>query len=149
MRADEIMSKQPVTIKADLTCLHAAELMVENKISILPVVSAQEELVGVITQSDFVGRQVEVPHALVSIKTILGKNFYNRDIEEIYKESKETLVGDVMTKNVISVKPDQSVNTVVNLMIDHNLKRVPVVDDSGKLVGIITRRNLLEAFVKS
>jgi CBS domain-containing protein len=147
MKVSEIMSSNPVTLTDEATVLDAAETMMMEKISVVPVVDAENKLIGLITQSDFVGKEKRVPHALVSIKELLGKQFHNRDIEEIYRESQETPITEVMTKKVISVDKDTTVSELIDLMIKKHLKRIPVLSDEGKLLGIVTRRNLLQAYL--
>ena len=141
------MSQNPITIGADKTVRDAAKVMLEHHISILPVVDSSGNLTGVLTQSDFVGKEVNVPRALVSIKHLLGTDFYARDVEDIYKEAQQKKISEVMTSNVQTVSPEDSLDKVVKTMMQKNLKRLPVVVNDH-LVGIITRRNLLQAFVE-
>ena len=148
MLAENFMSLDPVTIQADQKISDAARLMVDKKISVLPVLGADGSLQGIITQSDFVGKEIEIPHALVNIKHLLGTDFYSRDIEGIYHEAKSKKIADVMTTHVHTVGPKDSLDEVVRLMMKKKLKRIPVVVNK-KLTGIITRRNLVTAFLDS
>ena len=145
MKASEFMTKNVKTCTPDQTIQDAATLMLENDFSVVPIVDANGTLQGIITQSDFISREVEIPHAMVSLKHLFGQNFNSVDVEEIYKKSKDITLDKVMTKDVKTVGPDDTLNDVVAHMSKKNKKRIPVVDN-GKLVGIITRRNILQAF---
>lgn len=147
MIAADIMSTNPITIDANKTVKDAAELMFDKNISILPVFDG-DKFVGLITQSDFVGKAVDVPHAVVSMKQLFGQNFNAQSVEEVYKNAQSKPLSEVMSTGIKSVGPNDSIDAVVDAMIKSNLKRLPVVED-GKLVGIITRRNILHAFVKA
>ena len=145
MKASDFMTKNVKTCSPDQTVQDAASLMLDNDFSVIPVVDADGILQGIITESDFISREVEIPHAMVSLKHLFGQNFNSTDVEEIYKKSKNITLDKVMTKDVKVASPDDSLNDVVSKMSGKNLKRLPIVDN-GKLVGIVTRRNILKAF---
>jgi CBS-domain-containing membrane protein len=88
MKAKDFMTKNVITANSNLTIGDAAILMAQNGFSVLPVVDANFEIVGIITESDFVGKEKNIPHALASIKQLFGQIFYFREIEEIYEQSK-------------------------------------------------------------
>lgn len=146
MQVSEFMTKNVISCKESNTVEEAAKLMCENGFSVMPVVSEDNELVGILTQSDFIGKDANIPHALASIKSMFGQNFYFGDIENIYKESKVQKLSEVMTQNVKTIRADQTLSDVVTLMSHDKLKRIPVVDGK-KLIGIITRKDLLKAYV--
>jgi CBS domain-containing protein len=145
MKVIDIMTKDPVTCNEKQTVSDAAKLMAEKGFSVMLIINDDSELVGIVTESDFVGRDIEIPHALASLKRVLGENHYHGDIEEIYHNAKNRSLSEVMTKNPVSVGPEESLNDVVNKMNTKKLKRLPVVEN-GKLIGIITRKDLIKAF---
>ncbi len=145
MKASDFMTKNVKTCTPDQTVQDAASLMLDNDFSVIPVVDADGILQGIITESDFISREVEIPHAMVSLKHLFGQNFNSTDVEEIYKKSKDITLDKVMTKDVKVASPDDTLNDVVSKMSGKNLKRLPIVDN-GKLVGIVTRKNILKAF---
>lgn len=145
MKVNEFMSKEVITCQADNTVSDAASLMADKGFSVLPIVDAENKLIGILTESDFVGKEVDIPHALVSIKQLFGQNYHLGEVEDVYARAKDTKIGDVMSKRVTTVKPDSSLTEVVELMVAKHLKRLPVVEN-GVLVGIITRKDLLKAF---
>lgn len=147
MKASEFMTKNVITCTENQTVEEAATVMVENGFSVIPIVNDSGVLVGIITESDFVSKNQSVPHAMVSLKQLFGKSFHSQDVEEVYKEAKAKKLSQVMTKNPKTVSPDQTLDEVVSFMGEKDLKRVPVVD-GGKVVGVITRANLIKAFMK-
>lgn len=66
---------------------------------------------------------------------------------EDLKNALKTKVRDVMTRKVIVAKPDMTINDAAKLMVKNNIKRLPVVDDEGNLIGIVTRGDLIEALI--
>lgn len=141
------MTKDPVTCNEKQTVSDAAKLMAEEGFSVMLIVNDDGALVGIVTESDFVGKEIEIPHALASLKRVLGENHYHGDIEEIYHNAKNRSLSEVMTEQPVFVGPQESLNDVVNKMNAKKLKRLPVVED-GKLVGIVTRKDLIKAFNK-
>lgn len=148
MEAKDFMSTKLISCKEQNTVEDAAKLMTENGLSIIPIVDENQKLLGIVTESDFIGKEANIPHALASIKQLFGNIFYFDKIEPIYNKAKKYPLSQVMTKNPTTVTPNTSLTNIVNLMISHNLKRLPVIDQD-KLVGIITRKDLIKAFLKS
>jgi CBS domain-containing protein len=148
MIASDFMTKKVVTCNVDQTVDEAAKIMIQNGFSVMPVVDSSGVLVGIVTESDFVGKEVKIPHALASIKQLFGQIFYFRDIESIYAQAKKMKLSEVMSRKPVTVTPSTSLTDIVNLLISKNLKRLPVVENQ-KLVGIITRKDLLRAFNKT
>jgi CBS domain-containing protein len=147
MDVKDFMTTPVQTCKQTQTVCDAAKLMTDKGFSVIPVVNDQDELVGLVTESDFIGKDVEIPHALVSLKRTLGENHYYGDIERIYARAKDRTLDEVMSTKLTTVTPSCSLNKAVNMMGARNLKRIPVVEN-GKIVGIITRKDIVKAFQK-
>jgi CBS domain-containing protein len=147
MKVKDFMTSEVVSLNKDLTVTDAANLMIELKYSVIPIVDSEHHLVGIITESDFIGQDANIPHALASLKRVLGQISYFSNIEEIYEKAQDKPLRTVMTPNPTYVEPEDSLSYVVALMGSKNIKRAPVVD-SGKLVGIVTRKDIIKAFVK-
>ncbi|MGB0452908.1 MAG: CBS domain-containing protein [Bacteriovoracaceae bacterium] len=148
MNAKDIMTANPISLTEDKLVKDAADLMTEKSISALPITNAEGKLVGIITESDFVGKAVDIPHALVSIKQLFKENFHHADVELICAKVKEKPLKNVMSTKLYTVEEDHSLNQIVNLMIDKGLKRIPVLNN-GELSGIITRKDIVKAFASS
>ena len=147
MLVKEIMTTDLHTLTSDNTVKEAANLMLDKNISIIPVIDSDHKLLGVVTQSDFIGKKVEVPHAIMGIKQIFGETFHSKNVEDVFAAVRDKKLGDVMTTNLKTVNPEETLNHVLNVLINNDLKRIPVVD-GDKLVGVITRRDIMKAFAR-
>jgi CBS domain-containing protein len=145
MIAQDFMTTTVVTCPETSTVGEAVKLMLDKKISVLPIVDSEDRLVGVLTESDFVGREKTVPHAFSNLRSLFGETFHMRDIEEVYLAAKGKRVSEVMSATPQHVGPEISLTEVVEFMSSKNLKRLPVVKED-KVVGIITRKDLIRAF---
>ncbi len=145
MKAKDVMTRQVLSVGPDASILEAARLMLQHKVSGLPVIDAAGTLVGIVTEGDFLrrietGTQRRRPRWL---EFILGPG----RLASEYVHASGRKVDEVMTAEVRSVSEDAPLEEVVHLMERYRIKRVPVL--SGRnLVGIITRANLLRAVVR-
>jgi len=143
MQADEIMTRNVLTVPPDATIEATARLMLDNRISGLPVVGADGKVVGIVTEGDFLRRAELGTERRRSrwLEFLLGPGM----IAEEYAHSHGRKVAEAMTREVASVPENTPVEDIVRLMERRRIKRVPVLRD-GILVGIVTRANLLRAF---
>jgi CBS domain-containing protein len=142
MLVREVMTTNVISVKADESIVNAAQLMLQNRISGLPVVDADGKLVGIVTEGDFL-RRGELGTARKRpkwLEFIIGPG---RLADEYVHESGRK-VGEVMTPDPFTVSEDASLQTVVELMERRRIKRLPVIRDS-RLVGIVSRANLMHA----
>ncbi len=147
MLIKDVMTKNPYTIKPGDTVESCARVMVEKKIGGLPVVDEEGLLVGMLTESDFIGKNANVPHGVGSVTEILGSHFHGVSIEKLFSEVKSLKVSEVMTSELlVAASPDMALTKAVHLMKQHNIKRLPVLD-GPTLVGIVTRSDLLKAML--
>ena len=142
MQVRDVMTRNVISINSDETVLKAAELMLQNRISGLPVVDATGSLVGVVTEGDFlrrgeIGTQRRRPKWL---EFLVGPGRLASD----YVHASGRKVEDVMSTEPLTVGEDDSLETVVELMERRRVKRLPVLRD-GKMVGIVSRANLMYA----
>lgn len=121
MQAADIMTFRPASVRADTAVEDAARLMLNYRISGLPVADEKGGVVGIVTEGDL----------MRSPKSGTGRG----------------TVGEVMTRHVISVGESTPVSEVVELFERHNIKRVPVVKD-GRLTGILSRADLLRGLAQ-
>ena len=127
------MSKSPVTAKPSTSIMKAAKLMKENGFRRLPVIDDDGRLVGIVSDRD-------IKEASPSKATTL-------DMHELYYLLSEIKVGDIMTKTVITVGPDDTVEKAAVLMLRHNVGGMPVVDAKGLVVGVITDSDIFKVLV--
>ena len=146
MQAEAIMTKPVITTDANATIAEAAELMLSNKVSCLPVTDSDGALVGIVSKSDFLrrkelGTQRARPRWL---EFDLGPG----TVAEDYARSNGRIIHEVMTTAVISAPPGASIAQIVNLMMQHRINNVPIVDRE-RVVGMITRTDLLPVLIRA
>jgi CBS-domain-containing membrane protein len=142
MKATDVMTREVVSIGPDASILEAVRLMLQHKISGLPVVDAAGKLQGVVTEGDFLRRAETGTERRRSrfVELLLGPGRLATD----YVHTSGRKVGEVMTPDVYTATEDEPLEQVVHLMERHRIKRVPIVRDD-KVVGIVTRANLMRA----
>jgi acetoin utilization protein AcuB len=129
----ERMSRNPITIAADVPIDEALNRMRENQVRRLPVVDKKGNLVGIVSEKDLL-------YASPSPVTSLS-------IHEIHYLVSKIKVADVMTKDVITVEEYTPLEEAARIMADHKIGGLPVVRD-GTLVGIITETDLFKIFIE-
>ena len=142
MRVKDVMTPKVISVGADETVVNAARLMLRHQISGLPVIDKEGELVGIVTEGDFLRRgelstQRRRPKWL---EFVLGPG----KLAQEYVQASSKKVEDVMTPDPQTIGEDESLETVVDMMERHRIKRIPVTR-GGRVVGIISRANLMHA----
>jgi CBS domain-containing protein len=144
MQAENVMTRQVISIDPDATVLQAARLMLQHRISGLPVIDKAGKLVGIISEGDFLRRrETRTEHRRSRwLEFLMGPG---RMADE-YSHSHGSKVSEVMSTEVQAVDDVTPLEDIVVLMERYRIKRVPVVC-GGQVVGIITRSNLMHAMV--
>jgi CBS-domain-containing membrane protein len=144
MQAKDVMTRDVVSIGPDATVLQAARLMLQHRISGLPVIDNAGALVGVLSEGDFLRRQETKTERRRSrwLEFLMGPG----KIAAEYTHTHGSKVSEVMTDTVQTVAEDTALEDIVELMERHRIKRLPVVR-GRKVVGIVTRSNLMHAMV--
>jgi CBS domain-containing membrane protein len=138
----QLMTKEVVAVKKYADIHEAARLLTESRVSGLPVVDAENIVLGVISEADIL--------SMTGIKD--GHNF--RDIlrhilgEPLPERKSGHLVGDIMTSPAITTRPDVDIKEVAKILDEKRIKRLPVVDRKNKLVGVISRADIVRAIGK-
>ena len=122
MKAQDIMSRNPMCVTPDTSIVDAARLMKDENVGIVPVVESEssKKLVGVLTDRDIAVRAVAEG-----------------------RDGATTSVGHIMTADVRTSAPTDSVKEVMELMGSEQVRRIPVVDERGALVGIIAQADIV------
>jgi CBS domain-containing protein len=142
MRAHQIMTRSVITITPDATILEAAKTMLRHHVSGLPVVNTAGTLVGIVWEGDFVRRNEIGTQRKRGrwLKFLLGAGSAATDYVHEYGRK----ISDVMTSEPLTVTEDATLEEIVTLMETNGIKRLPVMK-GDKLVGIVSRANLLQA----
>jgi acetoin utilization protein AcuB len=128
------MTREVITVDPDKTVFDAQDLMAQNKIRHLPVVDANQKLIGIVTDRD--------------IRSALPYNFIKDACSPEQREEICALtVKDIMTRDPISISPTYTIQDALLMIQNSRVGALPVVDDEGKLSGILSVRDLLRAFI--
>ncbi|HFD16842.1 MAG TPA: CBS domain-containing protein [Rhodospirillales bacterium] len=142
MLARDVMTRNVVTVAPDTPVSEIARLLLEKRISGVPVVEPDGRLVGIVSEGDLMRRVEEGGARRGSWWLAMLGIPEERALEYVRTHGRHA--RDVMTRQVITVSPDTPIGKVARLLEEEHIKRVPVVED-GRLVGIISRADLLRA----
>jgi CBS domain-containing protein len=142
MKVQDIMTRDVLTIGPEADLRDVARILVQNGISGLPVCGAQRELLGVVSEGDILVKEGGPSDE----STVLGR--LRRSDGRTARKTQALKVKDAMTTPVVTISPYVSVAEAARRMSDLGIKRLPVVKD-GELVGIVSRTDLVRAFVRS
>ena len=138
MQAQDVMTTVVATIPADATVQEAAKLMLERRISALPVMNDKDRVIGIISEGDLVRR----PELATDAPRSWWLRLFADDGARDYAKTHGAAVSEVMTSPVVSVRRTTALQEVARLMEKHRIKRVPVLQ-AGGLVGIVSRADLV------
>jgi len=151
-KAKEIMSAPAISVNENQTLQEVLELLAKHRFSGVPVVDAENKVIGVISDTDIIrySHQINV----IPLSNLSGWISPYADISDLasirkgYELLTKTKTSQVMTKKVYTVNEDAEANEVAQLMNRRKINRVPVVNSEGKLVGIITRADMVQCMAK-
>ena len=142
MKVQDLMTREVTTVTPATSLRDAAVLLAQNGISGMPVVSERGDVVGVLSEADIVvkaGGEMERNRLLGwLLESDLGLD------DKIRAET----VGDAMSAPPVTISPRRPVHAAARLMVSENVNRLPVVE-KGKLIGIVTRADIVRAFTRS
>jgi CBS domain-containing protein len=114
----EVMTADPCAIDADKPISYAAKMMRDEDVGLAPVVEG-ERLVGVLTDRD------------IAIKAVAEA-----------KDPEQTTVREIASTDVVTATPDQGLDEALRLMAEHQIRRLPIVEDDGRLVGVLAQADI-------
>ena len=144
MRVEDVMTTEVWTVRSEASLKEAAEILTQRRISGLPVVDGENHVVGVLSEGDILFKETGRP----------GKeSFFDRWLALPSASLNEKLaartVGEAMTAPAVTIGSTRSLAEAANSMIDEGVNRLPVVDEERRLIGIVTRADLVRAIVRS
>jgi CBS domain-containing protein len=145
--ARDIMTTDVVTVFPDTDITQAAKLLLDRRINGVPVIDADNKVVGILCQSDLIAQQKNLP--LPSLFTFLDGFISFTSSKQFEKEVQKiaaTKVSEAMTPHPVTVSPQASLAEVATLMVDKNFHTLPVVENK-KLVGILGKEDVLKTLV--
>jgi CBS-domain-containing membrane protein len=146
MKAEDVMVSTVITVGVDANIGEVAAILLNNHISAAPVIDEKGELVGIVSEGDLMRRPEIGTTKRHSWWLELISNKWASATEYIKSHSRK--VADVMTRDLITAKPDTPLGDIAGLLERNQIKRVPIVE-GGKLVGIVSRANILQALASA
>ena len=140
MRVLDLMTTEVVTVTPGMSLKEAARTMTDLGVSGLPVLDDQGRIVGIITEADFLAR--EAGRAEPRRRRLLDALFNEPQVAEAEN------VEQAMTLDPVVIYPEASLTEAARVMVNHGVKRLPVVDAEGKLRGVISRADVVAAFTR-
>lgn len=137
----DVMTKGVISIGKYESVMYVADILSEKNISGLPVVDKENKVLGIITQADILSMiGVSREHTFKDLlRYMLGEKLPERRMGDH--------VGDIMTSPAITINPGANIAEAVRMMDDRRIRRLTVVDDDNRLIGIITRADILKAVI--
>ncbi|HEY4082567.1 MAG TPA: HPP family protein [Burkholderiaceae bacterium] len=128
IRCEDVMSRDVITVLPSAPAQEAWQLMIKHAVKALPIVDADDTLVGIVTMHDF---------------------FLGHELVSGVANSASLLVGHIMTHDVLTAKPDQELVDLMHAFSDGGRHHLPVTGDGGKLVGMITQSDMVAALFRA
>jgi len=146
MKAADVMVSNVITVGVNTSIGEVAAILLNNHISAAPVVDEKGDLVGIVSEGDLIRRPEIGTAKRHSWWLDLITNKWASATEYIKSHSRK--VADVMTRDVITAKPDTPLGDIAAMLERNRIKRVPIVE-GGKLVGLVSRANILQALASA
>lgn len=137
----DVMTRRVVSVREDASFKEMADMLRRTRISAFPVIDGANRVIGVVSEADLLVKEA-VQATGTSIIAAL------RHVREEDK-AKGVTAADLMTRPAITIGPDASVAEAARIMYDRRIKRLPVVDAAGRLLGVISRSDVLAVFSRS
>jgi CBS domain-containing protein len=137
----DIMTTRAIWVKKDASFRDMAAALREHRVSAFPVLDDDGKVIGVVSEADLLTKEAlgSEPQGMPGMITGLLRH-------KEHEKARGTTAGDVMTSPAIVVTPDETVERAARLMYTRKVKRLPVVDANGHLVGIVSRADVLSVF---
>jgi CBS domain-containing protein len=140
MKAEDVMTREVITVTPESSLKAVAEILTSERISGFPVVD-DKRVLGVVSEADILEKEAVEPQPTLR-ERLLGRK------PSAAKQAART-AREAMTSPAVTVSPHRDVAQAARLMVERRINRLPVVSEDGGLVGIVTRADLVRAFVRS
>ncbi len=144
LKATDIMTKDVITAKNDTTIEELARLLIDHKISGVPVIDDDNQLIGIVTENDLIkkNKRFHIP----TIVRLFDAYFLldSGKVEDEIKKMVATTVGEICTKKVLSISEDTSLEEIATIMAEKHIHLLPVVKDN-EVVGIVGKADVVRS----
>ena len=144
MKVKDLMTTNVVAVGTETPLKDVADILSEFRISGLPVVSERGTVLGVVSENDILVKE----RGTEPLRGLVGRLIAGDAVKLEAKLAAKT-AGEAMTSPAVTITADRPVSAAAAEMVERRINRLPVVDEDGKLVGIVTRADLVKAFARS
>ena len=148
--AKNIMTSDVVTVTPETSIGELSKILLENKISGVPVIDIEGKLIGIVSEADIIRENIKVQFPFYFDPLMVSG--YIVDFEKYKEDIKDYLdikVGLIMSHRIKTVNPSTPVSEVADIMVSNKVNRIPVIDENRRVVGIITRADILRSMFGS
>jgi len=148
MKVMDVMQTNVITIQTDMEIKEIARTLYDNKISGVPVVDSDGNLVGIVSEGDLLHK--ETNPQIPGVVGILGALIYYNGVKQYDSDLKKLIAvqaSEIMTPNVIMINKEASIEEAASLMVSKKIKRLPVME-SGKIIGIVSRMDIIKTLME-
>lgn len=148
-KVEDVMTPEVVTAQQDTPFKELVRLMHEHRVSGVPVVDGRDKLVGIVTEADLLVAEEAQAAPGRRGRSLLEWFIHPGRLAAVQDRAEDLRARDVMTGDVVAATPGMGVRDAVKALLEAGVKRLPVVGQDGRVVGIVSRRDLLEPFLRS
>lgn len=142
LTVSDVMTTPVLTARPAMPVKELARVLTEQRVSALPVLDADDHVIGMVSERDLVSKQAQpLPRPRRWWRT--------RRVRQEIRRAEADTVGHLMTRPPVTVGPAAGLAEAARRMTEHELKHLPVVDDGGALVGIVSRADLIRAYLRT
>ena len=150
MLVKDVMTTDVITVSIGDSVETCAKLLQEHNISGLPVLDEAGRVAGVVTEGDLIRRasRVKAPGYLEILGGLIYLGSPKKFVEDLQR-AMSLEAGQLMSKDVVFISPEDTVEKAATLMVEKRISRLPVVDEQQKLIGIVSRRDIMGSLYNS
>lgn len=147
--AKDIMTREVITVSPDMTVNKLAAVLLENRISGVPVLDENGELFGVVTESDLIDqkKKVHIPTVITILDSVIYLEDPNKVDKEIKKMAGATVKDICSNKKISTISEETPLDEIASIMAEKKIHTLPVVKD-GKVVGIVGKSDIIHTLIK-
>mgnify|MGYP006439190691 CR=1 FL=1 len=142
MRAKDVMTRKVICVHQDTSLVETAERMASANISGVPVINGNDDPVGVISEKDFLKKMGAEPSG--SFMGVISQCLKNKGCVALPIRGKTA--ADIMSAPAVAVAPERPLSEISQLFAEKQINRVPVVDTGGRVIGIVSRADMVNSF---
>ena len=147
--AKNIMISDVVTVTAETSVGELSQVLLKNKVSGVPVVDKEGKLIGIVSEADIIQENIKVQFPfyfdpLMVSGYVVDFEKYSQDIKDYLNTKVET----IMNHRVKTASPSTPASKIADIMVSNKVNRIPIIDENKKVVGIITRADIIKSMIE-